>query len=252
MSDYVPASKDAIKARAKSGISTQDIYLDGLLQSHQERATPKRNNSAKAPAYQSAFSDDPYLQRSDIAPVLAATNRDVMGGGEYGLRGWMAKHPVGVQAAMIAIAATGAAASGAAAGGGGGGAAAEGGGAAGWGGAGTANSSLGAFGPGGLATVGGGNAGTLAASGAIAGGSGAVGLGSSAVGLAAKGSSLAQNLRDVIAKTKGGSPAVNPTLGDGTSSNPGANPMLWRTSDKPLRRFQRTPDTIFKNFRATN
>lgn len=184
---YSPDTAAAVAARNNSGVSTQDIYDgNGQLQSHNERATPKPNNNANAPAFQSAFGDDPFYSRSDVAPAIAATNQDVNGNGQYGLRGWAGDHPGGVIAAMIAAAAGGAALSGgfsggavgggevggATGGGAGGGAAGGGGSLGGWGGG--TNSGLGVFGGqgGGLAGVGGGNAGVLAQAGGISGGAG--------------------------------------------------------------------------------
>lgn len=175
---YNQATRDAVNARNNSGISTRDIYdQNGQLQSHDERATPTRDNSANAPAFQGAFMDDPFFQRSDVAPAISATNRDTLGGGSFGVRNWLHDHPVGTMAAFIAAAAGGAAAVnglGGAAGGGaaGGGAGGEvGGGAVGWGGAGTGGfSGAGDFAPG--MAVGGGSAGQLAAAGGISGGAG--------------------------------------------------------------------------------
>lgn len=145
-------------------ISTRDRFIDGQWV-HDERATPTRDKSANAPAIQTAFSDDPSYHRSDVAPVMAATNKDTRGKGHYGTRGWMHKHPLGVIGSMIAIAAGGAAASGA--------------------GGGPTGSDLGVFsngGAGGMSGVGGGNAGVLANSGAIEGGAGVGGGASSMMG----------------------------------------------------------------------
>ncbi len=144
------------------------------------RAHPvTHNNSPNAPAFQPQNPNDPFYQRSDIAPLMQATTRDVMGNGQYGIRGWMRDHPLGVLGAFGALAAGGAAltgglgsAGGAAAGGADAGAAA-------------ADSGLGIFannGAAGLAGVGGGNAGALAASGGIAGGAGIGGTSAGALG----------------------------------------------------------------------
>lgn len=258
LGDYSPTTKAAVAARNKSGVSTRDVYLNGQV-THDERATPKRDTRAGAPAFQGAFMDDPFFQRSDVKPALMATNRDTAGGGAYGMRDWMHKHPLGVQAAMIAIAAGGAALTGAAGGGAagggaasgaGGGAAAGGEGAVGWGGAGTGGfAGASDFAPGMI--VGGGNAGQLAAAGGIAGGAGAAGIGSGVSGAIVKGANLAQQLRSAVNARQGGAtPAPNPTLGDVTSSS-SVTPMRWGSSGRPLRRFQRTPETIFQNFRAT-
>lgn len=188
--DYLmtPEIRAAIDARNNSGVSTRDVYGRGGLISHEERATPQRDNSANAPSYQGAFMDSPYFQRSDVD--TSATNRDVLGNGRFGIRGWLNDHPVGAMAAMIGLAAGGAAlmpAAGAGAGTGaaggtaatsaGAGGAATGGIGAGFG---TNAGGLGYFangGTAGLAGLGGGNAGALAASGAITGGAGAMGGG---------------------------------------------------------------------------
>jgi hypothetical protein len=182
---YSPEIRAAVEARNTSGMSTRDVYGQGGLISHQERATPKRDNSPNAPSYQGAFMDSPYFQRSDVD--LTATNRDVMGNGKFGVRGWLNDHPVGAMAAMIGLAAGGAALTGgfgagagaapAAPAAGGTGAAGTGGIGAGFG---TNPGSLGYFangGAGGLAGLGGGNPGLLAASGGITGGAGALGGG---------------------------------------------------------------------------
>lgn len=151
------------------------------------RAHPvPHNTAASAPAFQPTDPNDPYYQRSDIAPLLTATNRDVMGNGRYGIRGFMRDHPVGVLGAFIGAAAGGAALSGGF--GAPGAAATTAGGSATSGfpalapgveagtGAGAASGGgLGVFGAGGsagLAGVGGGNAGALAAAGGITGGAG--------------------------------------------------------------------------------
>lgn len=181
---YSAETQAAVNARSNRGVSTYDEYLGDQLVKHLERATPERDNSPNAPSYQSAF--------PEYAPgnTGGATNRDVLGGGKFGLRGWLNQHPVGATLAMIGLAAGGAAlmpaAGGAAAGGAAGGAAGTG--AAGATGLGTgaagglqASSGLGVFangGAGGLAGVGGGNAGALAASGGITGGAGTGFLGS--------------------------------------------------------------------------
>lgn len=124
------------------------------------------------------MSDAAYNLASNNGTSPIATDKDVLGGGKVGLRGWMNDHPVGVMAAFIAAAAGGAAlmpeaAGGAAAGGG----ATTGTGITGFGGAGTGGTAanLGAD----LAAVnmGGGAAGSLAASGGITGGAGAFGGG---------------------------------------------------------------------------
>lgn len=210
---YTPNILAGIKARNTSGISTQDIYGANGLISHNERATPTRDTRAGAPAFQGAFMDDPFFQRSDVAPALLATNRDTAGGGAFGVRNWLHDHPAGTIAAMIAAAAGGAAASGAFASGAGasagGGAAASGGvgggltgtgigagegaaaagGAGGAAGAGTAATGAGwtggfsgasSFAPG--LSAGGGAAGSLAASGGIAGGAGVGGTTAGALG----------------------------------------------------------------------
>jgi hypothetical protein len=198
---YAPDVAAAVAARNNSGISTRDIYSGDQLLSHEERATPQRDNSADAQSFQSAFNDGTYYT------PYGGTNRDYLGGGKFGIRGWMNQHPVGTMAAFIAAAAGGAAAMPAA--GAGAGAGAAGGTAAGTAGgsavagnsalaAGTgtglgtgaagglqASSGLGIFGSGGtagLAGVGGGNAGALAASGAITGGAGTAGAGSGLLG----------------------------------------------------------------------
>lgn len=91
-----------------------------------------------------------------------ATDRDVLGGGKYGIRGWMTDHPLGVIAAMIAAAAGGAALSGGAAAGGAGGAGAGGGsgvGLASGGGSLASDASLGAAANAGVGTAGIGTAG---------------------------------------------------------------------------------------------
>jgi hypothetical protein len=172
-------------------------------------AAPFRTG-ANAPAYQSLDPNNPLLPGDS-----AATNRDLLGGGAFGIRRWMRDHPVGVILGTGALAAGGAALAGGfgggagAAGGAAGGAAAPAGasitaGEAVIGGAGAAgtsalnasvpslapllsgassgfagygslggfqpNSGLGVFangGQAGMAGVGGGNAGALAASGAL-------------------------------------------------------------------------------------
>jgi hypothetical protein len=127
------------------------------------------------------MSDAAYRLISNNGTQAIPTDRDVLGGGKFGVRGWMNDHPVGVMAAFIAAAAGGAAlapgGAGGAAGGGAGGAAGEAGGITGFGGAGTGGMA------GNLATdlagvqMGGGAAGSLAASGGIQGGAGAFGGG---------------------------------------------------------------------------
>lgn len=144
----------------------------------QHAAAPQHNNAPNAPAFQPTNPNDPYYQRSDIAPIMQATNRDVLGGGAYGARAWMRDHPVGMIAAMAGLAAGGAGLAGLGGGAAGGAAAAP---AAGTGGGLVQSSGLGYFangGAAGMAGVGAGNAGVLASSGAIAGGAGA-GLGAS-------------------------------------------------------------------------
>lgn len=84
------------------------------------RAGPKHNNAPNAPAFQPTDPNDPYYQRSDIAPLLNATNRDVMGNGEYGVRGFLNKHPVGALAGIVGLGATGGALAGGIGGGAGG------------------------------------------------------------------------------------------------------------------------------------
>jgi hypothetical protein len=111
---YTPEIAAGVEARNKSGISTRDIYGPDGQVSHEERATPKRDNSAGARNFQdSAFMDDPFYQRSDVKAAIQATNKDVLGGGKFGIRGWMNDHPLGVMAAFIAAAAGGAALAGA-------------------------------------------------------------------------------------------------------------------------------------------
>jgi hypothetical protein len=101
---YSPDVQAAVNARRDSGMSTLDVYNGDQLVSHEERVTPQRDNSANAPNYQSAF--------PELNPGLAngATNRDVLGGGKFGVRGWLNQHPVGAIAAALALAAGGAAA----------------------------------------------------------------------------------------------------------------------------------------------
>lgn len=198
-----PEIQAAIAARNSSGISTQDIYsadpaAQGALLSHEERATPIRDTSANAQAFQSAFMDDPYLQRSDVAPMIQATNKDVMGKGRFGMRGWLRDHPVGTIAAFIAAAAGGAAAMGGVGGAGGG-----------------TGGGLGIFsngGEAGLTGVGGGNAGALAASGGITGGAGTGIAGSlggagllsaQSIANAARVSSLVSNVQSALGAVKG-------------------------------------------------
>lgn len=154
------------------------------------RNAPKHNNAANAPAFQPANPNDPYYQRSDIAPLLRATNRDV-NPGDYGIHGFLNNHPLGVIAALGGLAVGGAALSGGIGGAGAGSSGFAAGGtpasvtAAGAGGANTTAGGLGIFGNGGaagLAGVGGGNAGALAASGGIAGGAGIGGTSAGALG----------------------------------------------------------------------
>lgn len=116
---YSPTVAAAVNARNTSGISTRDQMVNGQV-IHDERATPKFNSNSNAPAFQSAFSDDPFYQRSDVAPFIQATNRDLLGNGKYGYRGWMTNHPVGTIAALAALAYGGSLAAGAAGGAGGG------------------------------------------------------------------------------------------------------------------------------------
>jgi hypothetical protein len=147
------------------------------------RPVVQHNNAANAPAFQPQNPNDPYYQRSDIQPFIQATNRDVMGGGQYGVRNWVRDHPVGTIIAGTALTAGGALAAGGWMGAGVGGAAAP---AAGGAAAPGSSSGLGYFangGVGGIGTLGSGNAGVLAATpGAIQGGSGLVGLGSTGLG----------------------------------------------------------------------
>lgn len=175
-SGYSPEVQAAVDARNNSGMSTRDVYSGGTV-THDERATPQRDNSPNAQNFQSAFADDPYYQRSDIAPAISGTNRDLEGGGNFGIRRWMRDHPVGMIAAFTALAAGGAAASGGL-GGSAGGAGITGQHAlpAGYGAGSGTGSGLGIFsngGAAGMSGVGGGNAGALASSGAIGGGAGA-------------------------------------------------------------------------------
>jgi hypothetical protein len=149
-------------------IATRDIYDGTTLLSHDERAMPERGGAKNAPAFQgSAFMDDPANQRADVRNVTQATNKDTLGKGHYGARGWAKKHPLGVIGAFIAAAAGGASAMGWSPGAAGGGGA----GATGWGGEGTGGfNGASDFGPG--MQVGGGNAGNLANAGGISGGAG--------------------------------------------------------------------------------
>jgi hypothetical protein len=334
LGDYTPATKAAVAARNKSGISTRDVYANGQV-THDERATPKRDTRGGAPVFQGAFMDDPFYQRSDVAPVLAATNRDVGGqgigtklanagkfelsratdlvknvvhdpsrlvtgvdpastkvwnsvlgtnkralvdqlGGATGndFSRYEAKNGFGSLGAARELSHSADAIAGmlGAAGamhglsqayqgitGAGSQPVSEAGnvvntgepGATGWGGPGTGGfNGASDFAPG--MQVGVGNAGHLAAAGGISGGAGAAGISSSTAGAVVKGANLAQKLRSVINAASAGrtSAAPNPTLGDGTSSSSDPS-TLWRSSGRPLRRFQRTPETIFKNFRAT-
>lgn len=93
---------------------------------YRANGTP-HNNAANAPAFQPTNPNDPYYQRSDIAPFIQATNRDVLGGGKFGIRGWTLQHPVGTMAALLALTAAGGVAGGAGAGGAAGGGAGGGG-----------------------------------------------------------------------------------------------------------------------------
>jgi hypothetical protein len=209
-SGYDPATQALVDARNNSGVSTRDVYSGGTV-THDERATPRRDNSAGATNFQSAFADDPYYQRSDVAPMISATNRDVEGNGNFGIRGWMNEHPLGVMGAFAALAAGGAALSGLGGAGGASGAAAQHAlpasyGAGGAGGLQT-SSGLGIFangGAGGMANVGVGNAGVLANSGAIAGGAGGAGLGGLGGTLANGATRYAGTINDLLGAASGG------------------------------------------------
>ena len=131
-------------------------------------AAPARNNAANAPAFQPANPNDPFYQRSDIAPLMQATNRDVLGGGAYGYRNWMRSHPLGTIAAFGALAYGGAAAAGAGVAGGAGAGAGSSGLAAG-GGALSSDAALGAAADAGVGTFGAGAAGAGLGAGAAAG-----------------------------------------------------------------------------------
>lgn len=151
--------------------------------------TPYQTNSDlsyaggyRIPGTNTPMSDQAYQQWTGSGRQLA-TDRDVLGGGKFGVRGWMNDHPLGVIAAFTALAAGGAALAPAGAGGAGG---AAGGGAAGTGAStGTGIMGFGGAGTGGTAAnlgadlaavqMGGGAAGSLAASGGITGGAGAFG-----------------------------------------------------------------------------
>lgn len=211
---YSPEVAAAVAARNSSGMATRDVFGANGVTSDTRPLAPFNSNS-NAPAFQGSFMDDPFYQRSDVAPFIQATNRDVLGNGKYGARGWMTDHPLGVIAAMVAAAAGGAALSGGAAAGGGAASGGSGVGMASGGGAlssdaalgAAADSSVGTFGASGLGAAGtgagaagagfggagtaglpanlagdfaasspyGGAAGQLAASGGIQGGAGAVG-----------------------------------------------------------------------------
>lgn len=221
-SGYSPATQAAVNARNSSGMSTRDIYgQDGQLVSHDVRATPERSGAANAPAFQdSAFMDDPFYQRSDVIPAISATNRDTLGGGHFGIRGWMNDHPGGTLAAFIAAAAGGAALAPA-----GVGAGAAGGTAGAGTGAGTAGVGFGGAGTAGIpanlaadfagTTVGGGAAGNLAAAGGIAGGAG-TGIGGS---LGGSGILSQQSLGNIQ--------QLSGLLGGGKSSGGGSQPIPY-------------------------
>jgi hypothetical protein len=147
-------------------------------------AAPTHTNGNHFAGTNVPMSDQAYRLLTANGGQLA-TDRDVLGGGKFGIRGWMNDHPLGVMAAFIAAAAGGAALSPAA---GGGGAASGAGTAAGSGATtGTGIAGFGGAGTGGTAAnlgadlagiqMGGGAAGSLAASGGIAGGAGAFGGG---------------------------------------------------------------------------
>lgn len=161
-SQATQALVDARKAKGKQGIYTIDTYLNGTSTHTTVQGTPF-DSSPNAKAFQPANPNDPYYRRSDIAPFIQATNKDVMGAGNYGVRGWLKKHPVGAIAAFVALAAGGAVAAGSLGGGSAGGA---------------SGANLGVFSNGGTAGiggVGGGNAGAVAAGGGISGGAGVSG-----------------------------------------------------------------------------
>jgi hypothetical protein len=241
---YSDATRAAVDARNNSGISTRDIYSGDQLLSHEERATPQRDNSADAQSFQSAFNDGTYYT------PYGGTNRDYLGGGKFGIRGWMNQHPVGTMAAFIAAAAGGAAAmpaagGGAAAGAGGGSAVAGNSALAAGTGAGTgtglgtgaagglqASSGLGIFangGAGGLAGVGGGNAGALAASGAITGGAGTGFMGS----LGGNGLLSANSIQNAT--------RLNGLIGGGDSGGGGSLPYMGLGSNYGQPAMQQAP-----------
>lgn len=152
------------------------------------RPTIQRDTSAGALSFQPQNPNDPYYQRSDIAPFMQATNRDVMGGGKFGVRGWMNEHPVGMIGAMTGLAA---------------------------GGAGLAS----LFGGGG---AGAGTAGLVAGGGAPAGGSIAAGLGGAGAAggagwLSTLGSLASGPLSGLLGSLVGGKPS-----GGGAGQQPGA------------------------------
>jgi hypothetical protein len=205
------------------GYTIDTMGPDGPI--HQTGVAAPFRTGANAPAYQSLDQNNPLLPGDS-----AATNRDVQGGGAFGIRRWMRDHPVGVIGAFGALAAGGAAltggfgggaggagagavdaAAGAAGGGVGGatgagvgggagaGAAAGTGGFAGYGSLGgfQPNSGLGVFangGQAGMAGVGGGNAGALAASGAL----------SSTPGWLSTATQYADELGSLLSATNGG------------------------------------------------
>lgn len=191
------------------------------------------------------------------------TDRDVLGGGKFGVRGWMNDHPLGVIAAFTALAAGGAAATGGLGGASGSGAASgAGSGTVGWGGAGTGGfsgiSSLPS-----MSAVGGGNAGALAAGGGISGGAG-IGLGgygasagggvmNSALGGFGNGlERYAGNLSGLLGGNSSGSNSVSmpsiPSLGILGSPASAQTTMTSSRQDTPLnqtfqrsREYMRTP-----------
>lgn len=115
---YSAATQALVDARAKRGKAGQytiDQYFNpnGRIDSaststHSDIQGAPFSSAKKAPALQVANPNDPFYSRSDIAPLTKATNADVRGAGNYGIRGWLNKHPVGAVASAIAIAAGGA------------------------------------------------------------------------------------------------------------------------------------------------
>jgi hypothetical protein len=109
------------QARSLAAINA-DIYnpsTDPRMQARlaQMNATPRTYNNGG----HWSGTNVPISDQDVAAGYNQASDRDVMGAGNYGVRGWAHDHPLGVMGAMIALTAAGGLAGGGAAGAGGGG-----------------------------------------------------------------------------------------------------------------------------------